>query len=70
MTTKAKRHKPSNRPKKKPAERLRRLKVQKRRLVALGVPPEKVEKMDAKTVRTLLRKPKRIQKTMAELGLK
>jgi hypothetical protein len=69
MTTKAERHKPSTRPKKKPAEKARRLGVQKRRLIALGVSEATVEKLDAKKIRTLLRKPKDLKRTMARLGI-
>lgn len=70
MTTKAERHKPSTRPKKKSAEKLRRIRVQKRRLIALGVSQKTVEKLDAKTIRVLLRKPKDLQRTLARLGIK
>lgn len=70
MTTKAERHKPSTRPKKKMAEKLRRIRVQKRRLIALGVSKETVDKLDAKTTRALLRRPKDLQRTLARLGIK
>ncbi|OQA24978.1 MAG: hypothetical protein BWY59_01962 [Verrucomicrobia bacterium ADurb.Bin345] len=62
MTCKADRHKPSNRPKKSDAERRKRLKVQKKRLVALGLPAEQVEKLDPSVVRTLLKRPAKIAK--------
>lgn len=70
MTTKAERHKPSTRPKKKPADKQRRINVQKRRLIALGVSEQTVEKLDAQTVRTLLRKPKDLKRAMARLGIR
>ncbi len=52
-----KRLKHKRRPKKSPAEKLRRQMVQKRRLVGLGVPRETAERLDPKDVRTLLRHP-------------
>lgn len=70
MTTKAERHKPSTRPKKKTADKRHRIKVQKRRLIALGLSAKTVEKLDAKTVRTLLRKPADLKRTMARLGIR
>lgn len=48
------------RPKKAPAEKARRQKVQKRRLVALGVAEETVAKMQPKAVRTMLRHPAKV----------
>ncbi len=44
--------------------------MQKKRLIALGVPAATVEKLDSKTVRTLLRKPADLKRTMARLGIK
>ncbi len=52
-----KRLKHLRRPKKSPAEKIRRQKVQKRRLVGLGVPQEMADRLDPKDVRTLLRHP-------------
>jgi len=49
--------KPVTRPKKKPLERRRRDKIQKNRLIALGVSEENVRQMNTKEVRTLLKKP-------------
>lgn len=62
MTCKADRHKPSNRPKKGFAERQRRLRVQRKRLIALGLQAEDVAKMDPTKIRSLLRKPSKIAK--------
>jgi hypothetical protein len=49
------------RPKKSPAEKRRRQAVQKKRLVGLGVPAEKVAKMQPGVVRTMLRHPAKIK---------
>lgn len=49
------------RPIKKGRARRRRDKVQARRLVALGVPAEKVAKMTTKAVRTLLKYPAKLK---------
>jgi predicted transglutaminase-like cysteine proteinase len=46
------------RPVKGTGDRKRRVKVQRKRLAALGVPEEKLRVMNTKQVRTLLRKPK------------
>ena len=48
---------PVTRPKKTVRERERRIRNQRKRLVALGMPEEQVSKLDAKAVRTLLRRP-------------
>jgi hypothetical protein len=64
MTIKADRHKPSNRPKKKDAERRRRLRVQKKRLLALGVPADQVAVMRVDKVRELLRRPAKLVKDL------
>jgi len=57
--------KPVTRPKKKPAERARRVKVQQKRLVALGMDEGEVAKMNPKKIRTLLKRPARVQATNA-----
>lgn len=44
----------TNRPKKNPRERRRRDKVQKRRLIASGVPEEEVRKLTSQEVRRRL----------------
>jgi hypothetical protein len=48
---------PITRPKKGTSERARRVKTQKKRLVALGVDETKVQKLNTKEIRNLLRKP-------------
>ncbi len=55
-----KRVKHVRRPKKAPAEKIRRQAVQKRRLVSLGVPGDTVANMQPKAVRTMLRHPAKI----------
>lgn len=61
MTTKADRHAPSNRPKKSESAKRARQNVHRRRLVAAGLPEEKVKKMTAQEMRALLRHPKKIK---------
>lgn len=51
------RNKNNLRPIKRPIEKRRRLKVQRRRLVALGVPEEKVKKLNSLEVRQMLKYP-------------
>jgi len=51
------------RPKKAPADKIRRQAVQKRRLVSLGVAEAVVAKMQPVAVRTMLHRPKRIVAT-------
>ena len=57
--------KPHSRPKKKPAERRRREKQHRKRLVALGVDEKSVQKMNPQRVRRLLRRPKKIARAKA-----
>jgi len=52
--------KPMTRPKKSAAERRRRDRDQQKRLVALGVAPEAVAKMNSREVKDLLKRPKKI----------
>ncbi|MBU1692533.1 MAG: hypothetical protein KKC51_01070 [Verrucomicrobia bacterium] len=59
--TKSLRDKNLNRPKKKPAARRRREKVQRKRLIALGLPEDRVNKLDPSAVRKLLVRPARIK---------
>ena len=47
--------------KKNAGDKRRRVKVQRKRLIALGVPAEKVGKMNPKEVRTLLKRPAKIK---------
>lgn len=61
MTTKADRHLPSNRPKKSSADKKARQKVHRRRLMALGLSEEKINKLNAAEMRALLRRPKKIK---------
>ena len=61
MTCKADRHKPSNRPKKSETAKRKRQNVHRKRLVALGLAEDKVAKMTAQEMRTLLRHPKKIK---------
>jgi Fe2+ transport system protein FeoA len=58
--TKSLRDKNLNRPKKKPVARRRREKVQRKRLMALGMPEDKVMKLDASAVRKLLVRPAKL----------
>lgn len=51
-----------NRPVKRPGEKRRREKVQRKRLIALGVSEQKVKDMNAKQVRLMLKEPKKIKK--------
>lgn len=54
------------RPRKSGAARNRRRLEQKRRLVALGMPSEEVEKLNSLEVRTLLKRPKKVETQYAE----
>lgn len=56
---------PRMRPTKRGAARRRREKVQRLRLVALGVPEEKVRRMTITEVRTMLRRPTKIAKSLS-----
>lgn len=49
---------PLTRPKKSPGERKRRLKVQRKRLVDLGMAEEVVVKMTSREIKDLLKRPK------------
>ena len=62
MSLSLKRNKNRMRPSKSPAERRRRLKVQRARLARLGVPTPLLEKMQADEIRALLRHPKKTAK--------
>lgn len=59
------RNKHLRRKRKPAADKKRREKVQRKRLAALGVPADASAKMNAKQVRTLLRKPKKTAKKYA-----
>lgn len=58
------------RPKKSVLDRRRRQKVQRKRLVALGVDAAKVEKMNPKVVRDMLKRPKKLVTSMAKASAK
>ena len=57
------------RPKKSPAERARRQKEQKKRLVALGVSQETADKLQPIEIRNLLKRPLRVSRTLKQKGL-
>lgn len=59
MAVKFIRNKNDRRPRKKAADKRRRVKVQKQRALALGVPAEKAEQLNTREIRALLRHPKR-----------
>ncbi len=61
-TKREKRNKNNRRPRKHPQAQRQRIKVQKRRLISLGLPEDKVEKMDQKELRELLKRPERTRK--------
>ena len=50
---------------KKPRERRRREAIQKKRLLALGVPDAKVSKMTTKAIRQMLVRPEKVRKQWA-----
>ncbi|HRZ13645.1 MAG TPA: hypothetical protein P5567_14465 [Kiritimatiellia bacterium] len=51
-----------NRPRKQARARRRREKVHRQRLIALGVPADKVAKLDAAAVRAMLKRPAKLKK--------
>jgi hypothetical protein len=62
MPSRSARNKNRTRPIKRDREKRRRIKVQRRRLLALGVPEEKVMRLDVRQIRALLRHPARLKK--------
>lgn len=66
MATGLERNKHLNRPRKSEAARRRRNKLHRKRLVALGVPAAKVEKLNTQEMRTLLRRPVKTAKAHAK----
>ncbi len=58
------------RPKKTPAERARRQKAQKKRLVALGVPQAEADQLQPIVIRTMLTRPKQVVKQLAKRAAK
>lgn len=67
-TKREKRNKNNRRPRKHPRAQRQRIKVQKRRLISLGLPEDKVEKMDQKVLRELLKRPERTRKQFVVKG--
>lgn len=65
MSLSLQRNKNRMRPSKSEAERRRRLKVQHRRLAALGLPVETIAKLQHDEVRALLRRPKETARRFA-----
>jgi hypothetical protein len=57
------------RPKKSTAERARRQKAQKKRLVALGISQETADKLQPLEIRTLLKRPLRAKQALKGKGL-
>ena len=51
------------RPKKGFSDRQRRMKVQRKRLVALGVPEDKAAKLDSLQLRSMLKRPSKIKRS-------
>jgi len=66
MASKIERNKNIQRPKKSHAEKARRQRNQRKRLIALGMSENEVKKLDPKQVRTLLKRPKKIQAATAK----
>ncbi len=66
MATGLERNKHLNRPRKSEAARRRRNKLHRKRLVALGVPEDKVAKLNTQEMRTLLRRPVKTTKQFAK----
>ena len=54
------------RPVKKASDKKRREKVQRKRLLALGVSEEKVNSLDAFQVRQMLKRPAKVRKSVAK----
>lgn len=66
MSDHAHRTKHLRRPVKSPAEKARRMKEQKKRLVALGMTEDEVAKMNADVLRTLLHRPMQVVAKVAK----
>jgi hypothetical protein len=66
MASKIDRNKNIQRPKKGRAEKARRQRTQRKRLVALGMTEPEVKKLDIEQVRTLLKKPLKVKATAAK----
>ena len=65
MATSTFRNKTEVRPKKQGAAKRARIKAQKKRLIALGVPAEVVDKLQADKLRAFLKYPKQTQAEFA-----
>jgi hypothetical protein len=65
MATGLERNKHLNRPRKGDADKRHRQKVQRRRLVAMGVPEEKAQRLDSQEIRAMLRHPVKTAKAHA-----
>ena len=61
MASKIERNKNIQRPKKSHAEKARRQRNHRKRLIALGMTEGEVKKLDPKQMRTLLKRPLKIQ---------
>ena len=70
MATSTFRNKNEVRPKKQGAPKRRRIKDQKKRLVALGMKEEDTAKLQANELRDLLRRPKQTQARLAAAAAK
>lgn len=57
-----------SRPKKKKADKLRRQKIQRKRLVGLGMPESVVAGLPPVVVRTLLKRPLKLKKKLATVA--
>jgi hypothetical protein len=55
-----------NRPIKKPADKRRREKVQRKRLIGLGVSEQKVKSLNSKEVRLMLKEPVKVRAACAK----
>ena len=69
-TNRAARVKHTRRPKKAPADKIRRQKEQKKRLVKLGMDEKVVAKMPVHKVREMVQKPAKVKKTVAKAKAK
>ena len=70
MATSTFRNKNMVRPKKTGAAKRRRCLMQRRRLVALGLSEETVDKMQVDRVREFLKRPKKVQAHLAKIAAK
>lgn len=58
--------KPVSRPRKSMSEKAKRQRVQKARLIGLGVAPEVADKLQPLEIRTMLKRPKKVQAGLAK----